>query len=53
MACSVMDSLSMILLTMPIFWPIIGALDFGLQPEDLKLWFGIITLILPRLLVIE
>jgi tripartite ATP-independent transporter DctM subunit len=41
----VMDSLSMILLTVPIFWPIIGALDFGLQTEDLKLWFGIITLI--------
>ena len=41
----VMDSLSMILLTVPIFWPIIALLDFGLQPEDLKLWFGIITLI--------
>jgi TRAP-type C4-dicarboxylate transport system permease large subunit len=41
----VMDSLSMILLTVPIFWPIIAALDFGLQPEDLKLWFGIIALI--------
>ena len=41
----VMDSLSMILITIPIFWPIIAALDFGLQTEDLKLWFGIITLI--------
>ncbi|MDA1323747.1 MAG: TRAP transporter large permease [Proteobacteria bacterium] len=41
----VMDSLSMILLTVPIFWPIIAGLDFGLQPEDLKLWFGIIALI--------
>ena len=41
----VMDSLSMILLTVPIFWPVIAVLDFGLQPEDLKLWFGIITLI--------
>ncbi len=41
----VMDSLSMILLTVPILWPIIAVLDFGLQPEDLKLWFGIITLI--------
>jgi len=41
----VMDSLSMILLTVPIFWPIIGALDFGMTPDDLKLWFGIITLI--------
>ncbi len=41
----VMDSLSMILLTVPIFWPIISGLDFGLEQEDLKLWFGIITLI--------
>jgi tripartite ATP-independent transporter DctM subunit len=41
----VMDSLSMILLTVPIFWPIIAGLDFGLQGEDLKLWFGILCLI--------
>ncbi len=41
----IMDSLSMILLTVPIFWPIIAGLDFGLEGEDLKLWFGIITLI--------
>ncbi len=40
----VMDSLAMILITIPIFWPIIAALDYGLGPEDLKLWFGIITL---------
>jgi tripartite ATP-independent transporter DctM subunit len=40
----VMDSLAMILITIPIFWPIISALDFGLNPEELKLWFGIITL---------
>jgi tripartite ATP-independent transporter DctM subunit len=40
----VMDSLAMILITIPIFWPIVAALDFGLQPDDLKLWFGIITL---------
>ena len=41
----VMDSLSMILLTVPIFWPIIAGLDFGLEAGDLQLWFGIITLI--------
>jgi TRAP-type C4-dicarboxylate transport system permease large subunit len=42
----IMDSLSMILLTVPIFWPIIAGLDFGaLQGDDLKLWFGIISLI--------
>ena len=40
----VMDSLAMILITIPIFWPIIAALNFGLQPDDVKLWFGILTL---------
>ena len=41
----IMDSLSMILLTVPIFWPIIAALDFGMPVDDVKLWFGIISLI--------
>lgn len=41
----IMDSLSMILLTVPIFWPIIAGLDFGLGPDETKLWFGIISLI--------
>ncbi len=41
----VMDSLSMILLTIPIFFPMVMALDFGLSPEQTALWFGIIVLI--------
>ena len=41
----VMDSLSMILLTVPIFFPIITALDFGLSPEQTAIWFGILALI--------
>ncbi|AKI03180.1 TRAP transporter, DctM subunit [Hoeflea sp. IMCC20628] len=41
----IMDSLSMILLTVPIFFPIMSALDFGLTPEEFALWFGIIVLI--------
>ncbi len=41
----VMDSLSMILLTIPIFFPIISELDFGLTPEELAIWFGILVLI--------
>ncbi|SDU44157.1 TRAP transporter large permease [Stappia sp. ES.058] len=41
----IMDSLSMILLTIPIFFPIVSALDFGLPPEEFALWFGIIVLI--------
>ena len=36
-----MDSLSMILLAMPFLWPVIDGLDFGLGPEELKIWFGI------------
>ncbi len=40
----IMDSLAMILITIPIFWPIIAALEFGLMEDDLKMWFGIITL---------
>jgi len=41
----VMDSLSMILLTIPIFFPIIEILDFGLTPEQTAIWFGILALI--------
>lgn len=41
-----MDSLSMILLTIPIFFPIISQLDFGLASvEEVAIWFGIIVLI--------
>ncbi|RDE08685.1 TRAP transporter large permease [Pelagibacterium lacus] len=41
----VMDSLSMILLTVPIVYPMMLALDFGLAPDDFSVWFGIIILI--------
>ena len=40
-----MDSLSMILLTVPIFFPIISTLDFGLTAEQTAIWFGILALI--------
>lgn len=40
-----MDSLSMILLTVPIFYPVIAELDFGLSPEHVAIWFGILVLI--------
>ena len=40
-----MDSLSMILLTIPVFFPIVTALDFGLPPEEFAIWFGILVLI--------
>ncbi|WP_349366500.1 MAG: TRAP transporter large permease [Nitratireductor rhodophyticola] len=41
----VMDSLSMILLTIPIFFPIVTILDFGLGAEEFAIWFGILVLI--------
>ncbi|WP_306119679.1 MULTISPECIES: TRAP transporter large permease [unclassified Roseitalea] len=41
----VMDSLSMILLTVPIVFPVLSALDLGLGPEEFALWFGILVLI--------
>lgn len=45
----VMDSLSMILLAIPIFWPVIAVLDFGMSVDDTKTWFGIIALIVVEL----
>ena len=44
-----MDSLSMILLAMPFFWPVIAQLDFGMSPDDTKVWFGILALIVVEL----
>lgn len=55
-----MDSLSMILLVIPFFWPVLvtlnGGLDmaaagsgFGMSTEELKVWFGILALIVVEL----
>ncbi|MDP2323488.1 MAG: TRAP transporter large permease [Gammaproteobacteria bacterium] len=41
----VMDSLAMIMLTVPIFWPVVAGLDFGLSEPDLQIWFGVIVLL--------
>ena len=41
----VMDEISMILLTLPIFLPTVAALDlFGLDQTDKIIWFGILVL---------
>ena len=41
----VMDSLAMILLTIPIFYPMIMGLDFfGMAQVDKSIWFGILAL---------
>ncbi|MFW5833261.1 MAG: TRAP transporter large permease, partial [Pseudomonadota bacterium] len=41
----IMDSLSMILLTVPIVFPVVMHLDFGLSPTETALWFGILVLV--------
>ena len=41
---AVMDELSMILLTIPIFFPVIMGLDFGMSQEQTAIWFGIMVL---------
>jgi len=41
----VMDSLAMILLTIPIFYPMVMGLDFyGMSHTDKSIWFGILAL---------
>lgn len=40
-----MDSLAMILLTIPIYFPIMMSMDFGMSPEDTGIWFGILALV--------
>lgn len=55
-----MDSLSMILLVIPFFWPVLLELNgglyqgaegagFGMSTEDLKIWFGILALVVVEL----
>ncbi len=41
---AVMDELSMLLLTIPIFFPMVMGLDFGMPKESLAIWFGILVL---------
>ncbi len=55
-----MDSLSMILLVIPFFWPVLSEINggiyqmaegsgYGMSTEDLKVWFGILALIVVEL----
>jgi len=41
---AVMDELSVILLTIPIFFPMVMAMDFGMPQESVAIWFGIMVL---------
>ncbi|MBP0464898.1 TRAP transporter large permease [Roseomonas sp. PWR1] len=40
-----MESMAMVLLTLPIFVPLMLALDFGLNPQQVLVWFGILMLV--------
>jgi TRAP-type C4-dicarboxylate transport system permease large subunit len=42
----IMDSLAMIILTVPIFWPIVASLDSGLAVPNAQIWFGILVLMM-------
>lgn len=42
---AVMDEMAMILLTLPVFFPVVSALDFGLTAEETAIWFGILVLL--------
>ncbi len=55
-----MESLAMILVVVPFFWPVLDALNggpfvgaeaaaFGMDSESLKLWFGILALVVVEL----
>ena len=55
-----MESLAMILVMVPFFWPILldlnggdyaaaGTAAYGMSPEQLKLWFGILALVVVEL----
>ena len=40
----VMDSMAMILLTVPVFFPLLTGLDFGYTEEQVAIWFGVLAL---------
>ena len=42
---AVMDELAMILLTLPVFFPVIQGLDFGIPADEVAIWFGVLVLI--------
>ena len=48
----VLESLSMILLTVPVFYPVILGLDFGIDPEYILIWFAIIVLVVTEISLI-
>ena len=54
---AVLESLSMILLTVPVFFPLVTSLDFGSgalsEPEMVLIWFGIIVVVVTEISLIS
>ena len=54
---AVLESLSMILLTVPIFYPLILSLDFGGgwlgDPDNVTIWFGIMVVVVTEISLIS
>jgi TRAP-type C4-dicarboxylate transport system permease large subunit len=48
----VLESLSMILLTVPIFFPIVAGLDLGIPPKWVLVWFGVIIVMMTEISLI-
>ena len=50
----VLESLSMILLTVPVFYPLVLTLDFGgaVDPEMVLIWFGIVVVVITEISLI-
>lgn len=48
----VLESLSMILLTVPIFYPIVTDLNFGMDPELVLIWFAVIVVVVTEISLI-
>jgi tripartite ATP-independent transporter DctM subunit len=42
---AVMDELAMMLLTLPVFFPVVTGLDFGMPTEEVGIWFGMLVLV--------
>jgi len=50
----VLESMSMILLTVPVFYPLVLALDFGtaMDPDLVLIWFGIVVVVITEISLI-
>ena len=49
----VFESLSMLLLTIPIFFPVVQGLGYaGLGPEEILVWFGVIAVVVTEISLI-